>query len=155
MKDLNWKGIVLALVIKKFSSYLAGLMLSFWGAFKIRSLGLSPHDTANYVNHVPEVYYWSIVISLTISALCGYIAAGTNRRYAVVNAVIMGLLSFILSVATSKDSFRITPAWFQNLAPVVVLFGAFLGGYIRSRRPFKTSPILETPQSPLPDIPHK
>ena len=150
MKNLNWKGIVVALVIKQTSSYATGLILSFLGAFKIRSLGLNPRDTINYVNHVPQVYYWSILISLIASLLCGYIAAGRIRKYAILNAFVMALLYFMLRQALESSSFRVTPTWFQTFAPIVSFVGVILGGYIRSVR---ASRVLETPQSPLPEVP--
>lgn len=81
----------------------------------------------------PPSFFSVLYVSYTVvsSIVGGYVTAFLARHFEIRHALALGSIACLLSLRPVVSSWNKGLTWYQIAVPVLVLFGALLGGYLR------------------------
>ncbi|MEH6451296.1 MAG: hypothetical protein V7765_21725 [Oleispira sp.] len=121
MKDISFKGIIIALVIAIVLDIVSGIAgaFVFMDSFKNANEGL-PTD----------FLVFSLIISFITTVIGGYISANIGNLAPYKNALIFAGIGMVLSMATSTFD----PIWFDTIGLISLIPAAILGASLAVKK---------------------
>ena len=152
---MNWKQIGLGVVV--YFGVLLGcviLMLFVDGVWT----GIQDLPPTNFEKQPDTSFLWVFLfIGLLPSFIGAYVSAARSdsRKSAFAHACVMAVISTAITSLTYLAESEPYPLWYNVLTYGSILPTALLGSLWRWRNSQRQHRVLETPQSPLPEVPRK
>ncbi len=127
-KKLNIKAIIVGWLVDTLGSIIAGIFIGIAAGVIMMAKGIAPEQIAEELSNSTAIQNISLFVGLSFTFLGGYIAAFIAKADELKHALIVGILSLIISLLFTAAQ-TTDPIWY-----LISFFGipfAVLGGYLR------------------------
>jgi MFS family permease len=128
-RKLNIKAIIIGWLVDTVGSFVAGIFIGIAAGIILVTKGISPEHIAEELSSSKSFRNISLFVGFSFTFIGGYIAAFIAKADELKHALIVGILSLIISVLFFSITQTTEPNW-QLISLFVIPF-ALLGGYLR------------------------
>lgn len=154
-RRLNWKAILSGFAFDNIGAILVlGFILVAHSA--VRSFqGVPIAEIPNRLYQSTALLVGMLVVSSLFNIGGAYIAAHLMPGDEIRHALLVGVCGLLLQVVflllvPNSDAPDFAPSWYENTSFALILPNAYLGGYLRRRRP-RRAPSISTSRPPIPE----